>query len=154
RAAGVARELARILAAAAAIERRLADARAPALAGAVADIRAQLARLVYPGFATAAGAARLGDLMRYLRGIEHRLDRVGGDLRRDAELTARINRLEEEYRRLLRTPPGAASAAELARIPWMIEELRISCFAQQLRAAHPVSEKRVQAALAELAAAR
>ncbi|MGH3384563.1 MAG: ATP-dependent RNA helicase HrpA [Nocardioidaceae bacterium] len=111
------------------------------------DVGAQLDALVGPGFVTAAGVARLPHVLRYLRAVEHRLDKAPYDLARDSASMAVVHGLED---RLLELREQAVRPTELQRLDeprWMIEELRVSLFAQRLGTAHPVSEKRVQRAL-------
>jgi ATP-dependent helicase HrpA len=137
----------RILAAVHGVELRLADAN-PALGPALGDIRAQLDGLVYRGFVTATGSRRLQDVLRYVRGIQHRLDKLPSQPARDAELMADVEELREAYRRRLdRVPPGGQPGEALREIRWMIEELRISYFAQPLGTPYPISAKRLRRAL-------
>jgi ATP-dependent helicase HrpA len=111
------------------------------------DIAIQLDRLVYPGFLTGVGAARVRDVHRYLQAIERRLDRLPDAPEKDAEVMARIHRLEAEHDRLLETLPPSA---DLIAITWQLEELRVSLFAQSLGTAGKVSEKRIGRALADV----
>ena len=131
-----------ILAIANGIELRLARLRAPSLAPSVDDIEGQLAGLVSPGFVAATGVGRLPDLMRYLEGIELRLDKLPTGAERDFDNFRRIQRLERRYGELLGAL-GPAADEDAEAIRWMIEELRISYFAQGLGTAQPVSEKRI-----------
>ena len=131
-----------ILAIANGIELRLSKLRAPSLAPSITDIERQLGRLVRPGFVAATGVARLPDLMRYLEGIELRLDKLPTGADRDFDNLRRVQRLERRYGELLGAlGPNAGEDAEA--IGWMIEELRISYFAQGLGTSQPVSEKRI-----------
>ncbi len=114
---------------------------------ATADVEAQLDRLVYPGFLSGVGAARLPDVHRYLRAVERRLERLPEAPARDAELMARIRRLDEEHDRLLELLPPSPELLDLA---WQLEELRVSLFAQALGTAGKVSEQRIERALAAL----
>ena len=132
----------------AAILRTLDQLVAPPVAPAVADVREQLGRLVYPGVLVGVGLSRLDDLDRYLRAIEWRLSRLPENVRRDAELMARCRRLEAEYDDLARTVPSSPALEDLA---WTLEELRVSSFAQQLRTPVPVSEKRIRKEIHRLA---
>jgi ATP-dependent helicase HrpA len=134
----------RILAVAHTVETQLAKLTAPVLAPAVADVRAQLATLVRPGFVTATGAQRLPDLTRYLQAIERRLDKLPRDPARDRDWMHRVETVLQAYRQL-RDEVG--DGPELQRIRWMIEELRVSYFAQELRTPYPVSDKRILRAL-------
>jgi len=99
---------------------------------------------------TATGSRRLADVLRYVRGIQHRLDRLASHPARDAELLASVEDIQDAYqRRLDRLPPGRPPGETLREIRWMIEELRISYFAQPLGTPYPVSEKRLRHALAQ-----
>ena len=137
----------RALALANAVRARIEDLRAPAFADAVADVSAQLDRLVGPRFIVNAGVDRLRDLPRYLQAIERRLDKLAGGLAADALKAAPIVRLQREYEALLESLPAARLTADVARIRWMIEELRVSVFAQQLGTPQPISEARVRKVL-------
>jgi ATP-dependent helicase HrpA len=131
-----------ILAIANGIDVRLSKLRAPSLAPSITDIERQLGRLVSPGFVAATGVKRLPDLMRYLEGIELRLDKLPTGADRDFDNLRRVQRLERRYGELLGAlGPNADEDAEA--IGWMIEELRISYFAQGLGTSQPVSEKRI-----------
>ena len=138
----------RILRAARGVERRLADVGALALLPAVSDIKAQLAGLVYPGFVTATGWRRLPDLPRYLAGIERRLEKLPDEPHRDRERMARIQQVQQAYQQALdRLPAGRPAGEPLLQVRWMIEELRVSYFAQALRTPYPVSEQRISRVL-------
>jgi ATP-dependent helicase HrpA len=135
-----------------AAEARLAELTGPALAPAVADVREQLAGLLGPGFVTATGAQRLPDLTRYLRAIGRRLDKLPRDPDRDRDWMHRIQTITQAYQQL-RRQPGRDEVGDdpgLQRIRWMIEELRVSYFAQELRTPYPVSDKRIYQAMDEL----
>jgi ATP-dependent helicase HrpA len=126
------------------VESRLKATTSPRLASSVADVRAQLSRLVFPGFVTAAGFKRLPDLLRYLRAVDRRLERLPDDPHRDEERMREIRRVEAKYVRARDAAPGNGKIRE---VRWMLEELRVSFFAQQLGTAYPISEKRIQKAL-------
>ncbi|HEY2578639.1 MAG TPA: ATP-dependent RNA helicase HrpA, partial [Streptosporangiaceae bacterium] len=115
------------------------------------DMRTQFAALIYPGFITATGLPRLPDLVRYLKAITRRLDKMPESLTRDAERMATVHRVTDAYHEFLANLPDPAhlTSAQSA-IRWMIEELRVSLFAQTLGTPTPISEKRVQAALDRL----
>ncbi|MBK1786525.1 ATP-dependent RNA helicase HrpA [Prauserella cavernicola] len=148
----VLREVENVLRAAHDVEARLADTRGDALTESLADIRAHLDSLVHNGFVTTTGYDRLPDLVRYVRAIERRLEKLPGDPARDVERLREVDWLWQEYRAVLDTlPPRTAPGPELAEIRWMIEELRVSFFAQTLRTAYPVSVKRVLRALDDAA---
>jgi ATP-dependent helicase HrpA len=152
--AGVVSAAARALAEAHQAEAGLgAVAASPALAAAIADLRSQLAALVYPGFIADTGARRLPDLARYLRAISRRLEKAPLDPGRDAARMAVVHRVTDAYRQALADLPASRRRSEDARaVRWMIEELRVSLFAQTLGTPAPVSEQRIHAALQKLAA--
>jgi ATP-dependent helicase HrpA len=134
------------------VQARLADLRAPVLATGVADITAQVDALVGPGFATAAGAARLTDVARYLEAVERRIEKLRADPARDAEWTAQVRVVADEYSaELAALPSGVEPGHELREIRWMIEELRVSLYAHPMRTRYPVSIKRIQKAIDDLA---
>jgi ATP-dependent helicase HrpA len=134
----------RILAQANTVETRLAVLTGPVFGPAVADVRAQLAGLLGPGFVTATGAQRLPDLTRYLQAIARRLDKLPRDPDRDRDWMHRLGAVARAYQELSDGP-------EAQRIRWMIEELRVSYFAQELRTPYPVSDQRIYHAIDELA---
>ncbi|MBA8924905.1 ATP-dependent helicase HrpA [Kutzneria viridogrisea] len=140
----------RILAAEQAVQARLAAARfAPTES--VTDIRRQLKGLVCAGFATETGWARLSDVERYLRAVERRLEKLPENPARDVERTQQVAEITAEYRELVGAlPPGEPVGEKLVAIRWMIEELRVSYFAQTLGTAYPVSEKRIHKAMDEV----
>ncbi len=134
-----------------AVQARLDELRADAVQPAVADLRAQLAGLIYPGFVTATGYRRLADLTRYLQGIGRRLDKLPENPPRDAANTAVARRAEQAYRRAVADlPADRRTDPEVTEVRWMLEELRVSLFAQTLGTRMPVSENRVLAALDRL----
>ncbi len=138
----------RTLSAAYAVEQRLARTNSLSLVAALADIRGQLSSLVYPGFVTKTGWARLADLPRYLTAIERRLDRLPQNPQRDRELQARVEQVRKEYDELLAgLPPGRRDDPAIRQIRWMIEELRVNLFAQALGTPYPVSEQRIYRAM-------
>jgi len=145
---------ARVLSEAHEVELRLAAAHvAPVLEPAMADMRAQFGALIYPGFIAATGATRLPDLVRYLRAIVRRLDKLAGEQVRDAERMAAVHRAASAYQeRLAELPPEARSRSDVQAVRWLIEELRVSLFAQVLGTPVPVSEKRILTAIAALPA--
>ena len=119
-----------------------------------ADVRAQLDSLVGPGFVARTGLQRLRDVQRYLRAAQHRLDRAATNPR-EAVLQETIDRVEEDFADLLESlPMTRRGATDVTDLGWMVEELRVSLFAQSLGTAQPVSEKRVRAAIAAVAASR
>jgi ATP-dependent helicase HrpA len=97
---------------------------------------------------TATGRRRLPDVLRYLRAMAQRLDRLPGDLAGDAERMDSVARVTKAWGQLAELPPGVRPPPEeLAELRWTLEELRVSYFAQALGTARPVSEKRVLRAI-------
>jgi ATP-dependent helicase HrpA len=130
------------------LERPVVDAARPA----VVDMRAQLARLVRPRFVTAGGVRRLPDVLRYLRAIERRLDKVAADAARDRQRMSEVEALERRYGALVsRLDPGELTA-EIVELGWSFEELRVSMFAQALGARGGVSATKLDRQLARLGA--
>jgi ATP-dependent helicase HrpA len=130
------------------LERPVVDAARPA----VVDMRAQLARLVRPRFVTAGGVRRLPDVLRYLRAIERRLDKVAADAARDRQRMSEVEALERRYGALVsRLDPGELTA-EIVELGWSFEELRVSMFAQALGARGGVSAIKLDRQLARLGA--
>jgi ATP-dependent helicase HrpA len=150
--ARVVESVARVLIEAHDVQIRLSGANpVPALQPALADMRAQLAGLIYPGFIAATGARRLPDLVRYLRAIVRRLDKIAGEQARDADRMGVVRRVADAYQARLRDLPAQARVRpDVATVRWLIEELRVSLFAQVLGTPVPVSEKRVLAAIEAL----
>ncbi|MEP7159723.1 MAG: ATP-dependent RNA helicase HrpA [Dermatophilaceae bacterium] len=122
--------------------------KAPAAAGLRDDLAAQLSGLVYGGFVAATGLEHLRHLPRYLAAMSLRLDKAPGELARDAMRAETIARVEAERSKLLAAlPPSQRGAQGVRDLRWMVEELRVSLFAQTLRTAYPVSEKRIYQAM-------
>src|SRR5690606_14033434 len=95
------------------------------------DVRAQLADLVFDGFISEWGSARLRELARYLRAAVVRLEALPGSAVRDRQGMAEVAAVLAAYERLLAgLPEPRRHAPEVAEIWWMIEELRVSLFAQ------------------------
>jgi ATP-dependent helicase HrpA len=145
----------RVLEAAHEAEARLQRDGAPGLAAALADARAQFAALIYPQFVSETGLRRLPDLVRYLQAISRRLETAAASPGRDAERMAAVHRVTDAYQRAMAALPAAQrSGPDAQAVRWMIEELRVSLFAQVLGTPGPVSEKRIMTALNRLADAR
>ena len=120
----------------------------PAQAEAVADIGRQLAALVGPGFVAATGAAHLNDLTRYLTAICRRLDRLSQAPAADRERMARVHAVQDAYDDLLGAlSPARSAGADVRDIARLIEEFRVSLWAQHLGTARPVSEQRIYRAI-------
>ena len=111
------------------------------------DLRAQLERLVHPGFIADAGAAALREYPRYLRAMAARVERLP-ELARDRELMSRVDPLQQAWQhRVDALPEGRPMPADLRRVRWMLEEYRVSLWAQGLGTAQPVSDARIRKVL-------
>ncbi len=143
----VVKHVRQVLATAYDVQRRITTSRDPSLLPVLADIRAQLSRLIYRGFVTDTGWRHLPHLPRYLTAISARLDRLPGNLARDIQHMRTVGEIEAEYAGLRADVPDSDA---LRHIRWMIEELRVSYFAQGLGTAYPVSTKRIYKAMDEL----
>jgi len=109
-----------------------------------ADIAEQLDLLIFPGFVHHTPPGQLEHFERYLRGVQQRIERIHNNPGQDA---ARMERVREHWQRLLlaHPPPPDPVDEELSRFRWMLEEYRVSVFAQELKTARPVSAKRLEA---------
>jgi ATP-dependent helicase HrpA len=112
------------------------------------DVRAQLTELIHPGFVAETGQRRLPDLLRYLKAIERRLVKLPDDPHRDRDRTVAVIRMQDAYAELLdRLPPDRRDEEGVLQIRWMIEELRVSLWAQPLGTPYTVSEQRIVKAI-------
>jgi ATP-dependent helicase HrpA len=139
----------KVLRAAQSAEVQLRGLTGPSQAPSVADVRAQIAALIHPGFVAETGRARLPDLVRYLQAVEKRVEKLLLDPGRDRVRMAVVTDVRREYEAEIakRARPGREPSAALLEIRWMIEELRISIFAQPMKTAYPISEQRIFRAL-------
>ena len=141
----IAQEIARLLATivqeAAAVQKKLGAARA--FPAACADVEQQLQRLFPRGFVTATPPAQLAHYPRYLKAIALRLDKLKSEPSRDAQRQAEIAALATPFLRELAARKGRADP-RLEEFRWLLEELRVSLFAQELRTPMPVSARRLQ----------
>lgn len=114
------------------------------MAFALSDIKSQLAGLVYQGFVQKSGYDRLPDLQRYLQAIDKRIDKLAQDVNRDRAAMLRVEQVQQAYQQLLaKLPKSKPISDEVAEIRYMIEELRVSLFAQQLGTKYQISDKRI-----------
>jgi ATP-dependent helicase HrpA len=141
------------------VEAVLSEARAVAVAlgaaparrvpeAAVADLRRQMGGLLHRGFVATIGRRRLPDVVRYLKGMQHRLEKLPANAARDAVWTEQVAAVTAEYEQLrTQVPATAAPDDPVIAVRWMLEELRVSLFAQPLGTSRPVSEQRIYKAI-------
>lgn len=109
------------------------------------DIKAQLQELVYPGFISATPETWLNQLPRYLQACDLRLNRASGLSSREQYWVEQLRQLWLQYQqRMLQHRQEQRFDPELEHFRWLLEEYRVSLFAQQLGTLEPVSEKRLQ----------
>ena len=139
----IARTAAGILAEEAALQKKLALT-AKAFPQQSEDVKQQVARLLARGWLARTPWERLQHLLRYLKAASMRLDKLRADPARDARLAAELAPLEQAYRReaAARARHGAPGA-EFEQFGWLLEELRVALFAQELKTPVPVSAKRL-----------
>jgi ATP-dependent helicase HrpA len=90
-------------------------------------------------------------VLRYLRGIQRRLERAPENVNNDRQLQQRVEMAQQQYDTVVAAlPPARHRDGDVLAVRWMLEELRVSFFAQSLGTAHPVSEQRIQRALSAL----
>ncbi|WP_298440319.1 ATP-dependent RNA helicase HrpA [uncultured Ferrimonas sp.] len=134
-----------------AVKKRLKGRISLDIAFAMSDIQAHLDRLVYKGFVADSGWSRLDDIVRYLKAVERRLEKLPVDPNRDRVQLLKIQKAEQSYNQAVaKIPKGQAVPDALVEIRWMLEEFRVSSFAQTLGTKYPISDKRISNALAEL----
>jgi ATP-dependent helicase HrpA len=133
----------------AAAVRKLKDARPPK--DVQDDVNAQLQRLMPKRFVAQTSYAQLQHFARYLKAITLRLDKLKGDPARDAQRLAELRPLDQRLVRRLAELKGTHDA-RLDEFRWLLEELRVSLFAQELRTPQPVSVKRLEKAWTQMSA--
>lgn len=118
------------------------------LAFAFSDIKNQINQLIYPNFVTQTGSDRLKDLKRYFLAIQKRIEKLLQDPNRDRAAMLKVETVQKAYAQLLaKLPKAKAVPKDILEVRYMIEELRVSLFAQQLGTPYPVSDKRVLAVI-------
>src|SRR5690606_20068636 len=108
------------------------------------DIQQQLAELFMPGWLQQVPVEWLCEYPRYLRAIQLRLDKIGGQISRDRAQTLELVPLWEQLQRRAGDKPLHQWSAPLLQYRYLLEEYRVSLFAQQLGTKTPVSEKRLR----------
>lgn len=148
----IAKQVEQILTAVFNINKRLKGRVDISLALALSDIKEQISGLVFNGFVTSHGWKRLTDVLRYLNGIERRLEKLVVDPNKDRAHLSRVEYIQRQWQQwLAKLSVQQKQLTEVKEIRWMIEELRISLFAQQLGTAYPISDKRILQAMENIA---
>ncbi|MEU1429694.1 ATP-dependent RNA helicase HrpA [Nocardia sp. NPDC005746] len=143
--ANIVRSVVPVLAEAHRVRAALADSRDR---DATDDVTHQLDDLIFPGFISEWGSARLRELPRYLEAARLRLEALPAAANRDRAGMTELDRVHAAYDRLVANlPEGRRGGRDIVEIWWMIEELRVSLFAQQLGTPYPVSAKRIEKAI-------
>jgi len=145
----VARLVGTVLIEYAAATRKLKDAKPPK--DVADDIAGQLQRLMPKRFIAQTPYTQLQHFPRYLKAITLRLDKLKGDPARDAQRLTELRPLDQRYTRRLAELKGVLDA-RTDEFRWLLEELRVSLFAQELRTPQPVSIKRLEKAWAQITA--
>jgi ATP-dependent helicase HrpA len=115
----------------------------PSFSAAVSDINAQIKALLTPGFIESVPRPYLDYLPRYLKSIARRLERLPANAPRDAELASKVKPFATALQGLLAQRTRPTVPPELSLLRWMIEEYRVSLFAQELKTMMKVSDKRL-----------
>jgi ATP-dependent helicase HrpA len=141
--------VAKILAATRTAEKALKRATSLSLLPALSDATAQLGGLVFPGFVSATGTARLASVPRYLAGISHRAEKLPDNPNRDRVWMNEIQAAAALFEAAGGTIPlDPFAPPHVVKARWMLEELRLSLFAQNIGAAETVSLQRIRKVLA------
>jgi Domain of unknown function (DUF3418)/Oligonucleotide/oligosaccharide-binding (OB)-fold len=115
-----------------------------AFADLVAEVNAQLTMLLPPDFVESTPRPWLDYLPRYLKAVTRRIERLPPNVKRDAELAAKVRPFATALRAFLAEPVISGVRPELEELRWMIEEFRVSLFAQELKTMVRISEKRLE----------
>ena len=132
------------------VGKRLTGSFSVAQVGAISDMKRQRDALIFDGFVAATGWWRLGELPRYLEGIERRLSKLEQAGAADSQRMAKVHAVEAEFHSFVQAYPAAAASPQGQELRWMCEELRVSYFAQDLGTRYPISEKRIKATMKAL----
>jgi len=139
--AGVVTTLSGVVQHAARLRERLAEPAPPSWSASLDDLTGQLVQLVFAGMVVSHGTDRLEHLPRYLEAMDLRLDKLRESPAKDVEKLRMIRALEHEHAQAV---AAHGLTAALDEVRWLLEELRVQQFAQQLGTAAPVSDKRIR----------
>ena len=149
---GIATQVEQILTTVFNINKRLKGRIDMTMALALSDIKAQMSGLIYRGFVTQNGWKRIPDTLRYLQAIEKRMDKLAMDPHRDRAQMLKVESVQQKWQQWLnKLPPVRQVSEEVQEVRWMLEELRVSYFAQQLGTPYPISDKRILQTIEQLA---
>ena len=133
------------------IQKQLKGAVQPQWINSLADIREQLQRLLVPGFVAATPGEWLEHLPRYMQALERRLEKLRSDPERDRRLLLEMQPLWQRYWARC-GEEGSCTESEIQRFRWLLEELRVSLFAQEYKTLETVSVPRLEKLWKQLAA--
>jgi len=122
----------------------LSELALPAFAEGSSSIARQLEALLAPGWVRDTPAPAFLQLRKYVRAAARRAERLRNDVQRDRRLDAQVAPFVDAWRSLLARHGPHTPAVEAERLRWMIEEFRLSLFAQDLRTLGPVSATRLE----------
>ncbi len=141
-------DVVRVLAAWREVDKLLSGSADMATLAALTDMKTQVGRLVHRGFVAEVGAAQLRHLPRYLAAVTERRQKLAAAIGRDRLLMDQVAGLQDAYlHRVEALPDGRPPSAGLVKVRWMLEEYRVSLWAQSLGTAYPVSDTRIRKAL-------
>jgi ATP-dependent helicase HrpA len=155
RLAAVLADVLRVLEAWRQTEKRISGRAELTTLAAMQDMRAQVSRLVDRGFVGEAGPEQLRRYPVYLMAVDHRRERLDSQVAKDAQLMAQVADVQASYlNHVAALPAGRPPGAALRRVRWMLEEYRVSLWAQQLGTAYSISDQRIRRALADASTSR
>ncbi|MBA0165972.1 ATP-dependent RNA helicase HrpA [Pectobacterium sp. CFBP8739] len=147
----IAKQVEQILTTVFTINKRLKGRVDMAMALALSDIKSQMNGLVFRGFVTENGWQRLPDVLRYLQAIERRLEKLAQDVHRDRAQMLKVEQVQQAWQQWWnKLPVERRDDDDVKAVRWMLEELRVSYFAQQLGTPFPISDKRVLQAMEQV----
>ncbi|MCW0137522.1 DUF3418 domain-containing protein [Escherichia coli] len=147
----IAKQVEQILTAVFNINKRLKGRVDMTMALGLSDIKAQMGGLVYRGFVTSNGFKRLATRCVICRRLKNGWKKLAVDPHRDRAQMLKVENVQQAWQQWINKPPPARREDEdVKEIRWMIEELRVSYFAQQLGTPYPISDKRILQAMEQI----